>query len=169
MTSSLLIMTIVGGAIAPVTMGYIADTIGNIAIAFLIPLVCYRVIGGYALFYLFKNLNVPHSNLINSVAAGTFGILLIHDHNFLRHLFWNEIIRTQTYYYSKWFALWFIFTVVGIFIACSTIDYIRRNILENNIVNTKITARIIIIDERIAYFLFILDCLQNFLFFILRA
>jgi len=42
-------MTIVGGAIAPVTMGYIADTIGNIAIAFLIPLVCYRVIGGYAL------------------------------------------------------------------------------------------------------------------------
>lgn len=95
------------------------------------------IIGGYALFYLFKNLNVPHSNLINSVAAGTFGILLIHDHNFLRHLFWNEIIRTQTYYYSKWFALWFIFTVVGIFIACSTIDYIRRNILENNIVNTK--------------------------------
>ena len=48
-TSSLLIMTIVGGAVAPVIMGYIADTTGSMAIAFLIPLVCYGVIGGYAL------------------------------------------------------------------------------------------------------------------------
>ena len=48
LTSSLLIMTIVGGAVAPVIMGYIADTTGSMAIAFLIPLVCYGVIGGYA-------------------------------------------------------------------------------------------------------------------------
>lgn len=49
LASSLLIMTIVGGAVAPVIMGYIADTMGSMAIAFLIPLVCYGVIGGYAL------------------------------------------------------------------------------------------------------------------------
>ena len=49
LASSLLIMTIVGGAIAPVIMGYIADTTGSMAIAFLIPLVCYGVIGTYAL------------------------------------------------------------------------------------------------------------------------
>ena len=48
LASSLLIMTIVGGAVAPVIMGYIADTAGSMAIAFLIPLVCYGVIGGYA-------------------------------------------------------------------------------------------------------------------------
>ena len=48
LASSLLIMTIVGGAVAPVIMGYIADTTGSMAIAFLIPLVCYGVIGGYA-------------------------------------------------------------------------------------------------------------------------
>ena len=41
-------MTIVGGAVTPVIMGYIADTTGSMAIAFLIPLVCYGVIGGYA-------------------------------------------------------------------------------------------------------------------------
>ena len=50
LASSLLIMTIVGGAVAPVIMGYIADTTGSMAIAFLIPLVCNGVIGGYALF-----------------------------------------------------------------------------------------------------------------------
>ena len=49
LASSLLIMTIVGGAVAPVIMGYIADTTGSMPIAFLIPLVCYGVIGGYAL------------------------------------------------------------------------------------------------------------------------
>ena len=36
------------GSVAPVIMGYIADTTGSMAIAFLIPLVCYGVIGGYA-------------------------------------------------------------------------------------------------------------------------
>ena len=49
LASSLLIITIVGGAVAPVIMGYIADTAGSMAIAFLIPLVCYGVIGTYAL------------------------------------------------------------------------------------------------------------------------
>ena len=55
LASSLLIMTIVGGAVAPVIMGYIADTTGSMAIAFLIPLVCYGVIGTYAL----SNRHVP--------------------------------------------------------------------------------------------------------------
>lgn len=49
LASSLLIITIIGGAVAPVIMGYIADTTGSMAIAFLIPLVCYGVIGTYAL------------------------------------------------------------------------------------------------------------------------
>ena len=55
LASSLLIMTIVGGAVAPVIMGYIADTTGCMAIAFLIPLVCYGGIGTYAL----SNRHVP--------------------------------------------------------------------------------------------------------------
>ena len=42
-------MTIVSGAVASLCMGNIADTTASIAISFLIPLVCYGVIGGYAL------------------------------------------------------------------------------------------------------------------------
>ena len=45
--SSLLIMTIVGGAVAPILMGYIADTTGCMATSFIIPLLCYVVIAGY--------------------------------------------------------------------------------------------------------------------------
>ena len=44
--SSYLIMTIVGGAIAPVAMGALGEV--NMAIGFIIPLVCYIIIAAYA-------------------------------------------------------------------------------------------------------------------------
>lgn len=44
--SSYLIMTVVGGAIAPILMGYIGEN--NMAIGFIIPLVCYLVVATYA-------------------------------------------------------------------------------------------------------------------------
>ncbi len=49
--SSLLVMSIVGGALAPLSMGYIADTTGNMATAFIIPLFCYVAICTYAIIY----------------------------------------------------------------------------------------------------------------------
>lgn len=47
LASSLLIMCIVGGAIAPVIMGLIADT-QSMALAFVVPLLCFVVIAIYA-------------------------------------------------------------------------------------------------------------------------
>lgn len=49
LASSILIMTIVGGAIAPVLMGWIADMSGSMALAFVVPLVCYAYIALYSL------------------------------------------------------------------------------------------------------------------------
>lgn len=46
--SSYLIMSIVGGAVAPVLMGLIGDHL-SMQVAFVIPLVCFIVIGGYAI------------------------------------------------------------------------------------------------------------------------
>ena len=47
LASSFLIMSIVGGAIAPVLMGLIADHV-SMALAFSVPLVCFIVIAAYA-------------------------------------------------------------------------------------------------------------------------
>ena len=44
--SSYLIMTVVGGAIVPMLMGYIGEK--NMAIGFIIPLVCYLAVATYA-------------------------------------------------------------------------------------------------------------------------
>lgn len=49
--SSLLIMCIVGGAVAPVIMGAIADYSHNMALSFVIPLICFFIICCYAAAY----------------------------------------------------------------------------------------------------------------------
>lgn len=48
--SSFLIMSIVGGAVAPILMGYIADTT-TMALGFIVPLVCFVEIGCFAMGY----------------------------------------------------------------------------------------------------------------------
>lgn len=48
--SSYLIMSIVGGAIAPLMMGYIADH-ASMAEGFCVPLFCFLIIGVFAMFY----------------------------------------------------------------------------------------------------------------------
>lgn len=45
--SSFLVMSIVGGALAPVLMGYIADTV-SMPVAFVVPLFCFAEIGWFA-------------------------------------------------------------------------------------------------------------------------
>lgn len=42
--SSLIIMSIVGGAILPPVFGWIADSTGNIQLAYIVPLICFAVI-----------------------------------------------------------------------------------------------------------------------------
>lgn len=99
----------------------------------------FYIIGGYALFYLFKNISIPYNRAVNSVAAGTFGILLIHDHNFLRHIFWTDIVRTQVYFGTKEFVVVFILIIISIFFVCSVIDFVRRELLEKRLIrNTKV-------------------------------
>ena len=48
MGSSLLIMSIAGGAVIPVLMGMVSDANnGNIQIAYLVPIICFVVTGWY--------------------------------------------------------------------------------------------------------------------------
>ncbi|MDY4058983.1 MAG: sugar MFS transporter [Alloprevotella sp.] len=51
MASSLLIMCIVGGAVAPLLMGFIADVSGIMSLSFSVPLLCFAVIAIFALTY----------------------------------------------------------------------------------------------------------------------
>ena len=45
---SVIVMSIVGGALMPLAMGYIADSSGSQALAYLVPFVAYIFIGVYS-------------------------------------------------------------------------------------------------------------------------
>ncbi len=55
--SSVLVMTIVGGAVCPVLMGRIADVSG-MAVGFVVPLICFAFIAWYAFFRAKSNINL---------------------------------------------------------------------------------------------------------------
>lgn len=61
MASSFLIMGIVGGAIAPLLMGFIADRY-NMALGFVVPLACFVVITTYAYYVVRKTLKTDCSH-----------------------------------------------------------------------------------------------------------
>jgi FHS family L-fucose permease-like MFS transporter len=57
MASSLIVMSIVGGAIIPRIFGLISDATGNIQLAYLVPLFCFLVVG----FFGWKGYKVKHT------------------------------------------------------------------------------------------------------------
>lgn len=96
------------------------------------------LIGGYALFFLFYHMQMPKINIINIIAGTTFGILLLHDHNFFRSVLWNNIFRVPEWWYSKYFVLRIIACVVIIFIFGGVIDLLRQKVIERPIFSTKL-------------------------------
>jgi FHS family L-fucose permease-like MFS transporter len=46
---SLMVMSIIGGAVFPPVMGVISDQTGSMALAMTVPLVCYLVVTWYAM------------------------------------------------------------------------------------------------------------------------
>ncbi len=91
------------------------------------------IIGGYSLFFIFKGIKLPYIPLVNIFAKTTFGILMIHDHNFFRAPLWNQIIKTSEWYYSRFFVFRVGAVVAFIFFAAAVIDLLRIYLLEKNL------------------------------------
>lgn len=89
------------------------------------------VMVGVFAFLFFKNLRIPHSKLINTIAASTFGVLLIHaNSDTMRQWLWKDTIDCVGHYGDRLMPLYAIGCVVGIFAICVVIDIIRINLLE---------------------------------------
>ena len=88
------------------------------------------IVGGVSLFFFFKNLKIPKSKVINFIAKPTFGVLLIHDHNFFRYPFWSNIVHTADWYTTAWFPLIVLGVSAATFIGCGAIELLRAYLLE---------------------------------------
>lgn len=91
---------------------------------------------GISSFLFFKNLNMPHYKIINSIAACTFGVFLIHDNSDeMRSWLWHDIIDFQSIFQTDTIYAYAMILPVVIFITCATIDFLRSRFLECPILN----------------------------------
>ena len=88
------------------------------------------IVTAISLFCLFKNLKIGHIKIINTLAASTFGILLIHaSSDTMRNWLWNDVMHSAEAYSQKMFPLYAFGAVLAVYSACFAIDFIRKQIL----------------------------------------
>lgn len=95
-------------------------------------------------FMYFKDLKLKYTPLINTVAASTFGVLLIHAHSdTMRQWLWNDTLRNADFFFSDFLIVHAILSTIGVFLICIFLDYLRIRFFEIRILKfvDKILAK----------------------------
>ena len=85
---------------------------------------------GLFLFMTFKNLKVPHNPFINSIAATTFGVYLIHENPLVRYWLYHAVLKSDYFVDSPFLISYLIAGSIAIFAACSVIELLRKSIFK---------------------------------------
>ena len=83
--------------------------------------------------------------MINTVAASTFGVLMIHaNSDAMRQWLWRDLLHNADMYNSNYFVLHMFGCTIGIFVVCTLIDMIRIRLVERPFVKwvERISRRI---------------------------
>ena len=84
---------------------------------------------GVSAFLFFKNLKIGYSKAINTIAASTFGVLLIHaNSDTMRRWLWQDTVNNVGAYASGDVVIHAIVSVILIYAGCTLIDIIRIRI-----------------------------------------
>lgn len=90
------------------------------------------------LFSCFKNIHIPYNKVINTIAASTFGILLIHaSSDTMRQWLWHDIFHNAEMLTNNLFLLHAIIVPLIVFFACFFIDFIRKQLFSTFIFRTN--------------------------------
>lgn len=86
---------------------------------------------GVSTFMFFKNLHIPHSRLINTIGATTFGVFLIHaNSDLMRQWLWGDVVDCVGHYSATHYYIYAPLAVLAVFAAGSLIDYVRIKTVE---------------------------------------
>ena len=91
---------------------------------------------GLFVFLWFKGLEMPKSQLVNTVSATTFGVFLIHAHSeAMRTWLWGRggVFDAATLYETCGLGalvLWCVVAMVSVFAVCSALDWLRIRFVE---------------------------------------
>ena len=82
-------------------------------------------------FLFFKNIKLKYNGIINTIAASTFGVLLIHAHSdLMRQWLWKDTLRNVSMFDSEFLILHAIGSVIAVYSICTLIDYLRIRYIE---------------------------------------
>ena len=87
----------------------------------------------FSSFMWFKDMRLPHSRLINTIGATTFGVLLIHGNSYVMiNWLWRETVDCVGHFGDSviWTLGYAIVSVLIVFIVCSGIDWFRGRLIE---------------------------------------
>ncbi len=91
---------------------------------------------GVSAFLFFKNIKIGYNKIINTIAASTFGVLLIHaNSNTMRRWLWQDTFNNVGAYESGNVVIHAVVSVVLIYAVCTVIDLIRIRLVENPIMH----------------------------------
>ena len=90
---------------------------------------------GVSAFLFFKNLKIGYSKVINTIAASTFGVLLIHaNSDTMRRWLWRDICKNVEVYQGGNVIIHAIVSVVVIYAMCTIVDIIRIRLIEQPLI-----------------------------------
>lgn len=93
------------------------------------------LITGVSAFLFFKNLKIGYSKAINTIAASTFGVLLIHaNSDTMRRWLWVDVCNNVGAYPEGNIIIHAIVSVMIIYFVCTIIDMIRNRLIEQPLI-----------------------------------
>lgn len=132
-TGALLLFSVVLSVCSVIGCTWVGTKIGKNAPFFFVmdSNAFFAVAVGIFAFLFFKNIRIPYSRIINTVAASTFGVLLIHaGGDTMRQWLWKDTVDCVGHYGDRFLPLYAIGCVLAIFTVCTLIDILRINCLE---------------------------------------
>ena len=89
----------------------------------------------------FTSLKIKGNNLLFAVSGSTFGIYLIHDSTWVRRYLWDKIAPVKFLAESDYFIPAALGVILLIFIVCSLIDIIRKNLIEKPLFKSSLYSK----------------------------
>ena len=95
--------------------------------SFLIPICAWNF------FSFFSSIKLKYNKFINTIAATTFGVYLIHVSS-VKTVFYRDLFKINEQYLSLFFPLWAILDLIVMFSLCAIIDYFRLKFIESKMI-----------------------------------
>ncbi len=83
------------------------------------------------LFQGFARLELPFSPGINSLAALSFGVYLIHDSDHLRYFLWQDLAKSFAFRDSGWLIPYGLVLTAGVYLICGGLELLRKKLLDS--------------------------------------